>query len=181
MEWRTSESTWSRMQQPQKSSPRGAWPSHLRCSSAASSPFLPRDIRSLSFHLLRKILRRLHQICSSISCFTEQILSLDRSITNEHLCQVQHWFVQATKLKHQLTYEQRRDLKADVAAAKAEVKKIQENLGKLEEEARKAAEAAEEVQQELAAEVRRDPPLMKTTSPLKMLRPPQASTRTFCY
>lgn len=61
--------------------------------------------------------------------------------------------MQATKLKHQLTYEQRRDLKADVAAAKAEVKKIQENLEKLEDEARKAAEAAKEVEQELAAEV----------------------------
>ncbi len=65
--------------------------------------------------------------------------------------------VQATKLKHQLTYEQRRDLKADVAAAKAEVKKIQENLEKLEAEAQTAAEAAESVEQELAAEVRSDP------------------------
>ncbi|EIE20863.1 RecF/RecN/SMC protein [Coccomyxa subellipsoidea C-169] len=62
---------------------------------------------------------------------------------------------QATKLKHQLTYEQRRDLKADVAAAKAEVKKIQENLEKLEAEARTAAEAAESVEQELAAETAR--------------------------
>jgi septal ring factor EnvC (AmiA/AmiB activator) len=72
--------------------------------------------------------------------------------------------VQATKLKHQLTYEQRRDLKADVAAAKSEVKKIQENLEKLEDEARKAAEATKEVEQELAAEVPGIHPSSKDTA-----------------
>ncbi|BDA42403.1 Structural maintenance of chromosomes protein 1A [Coccomyxa sp. Obi] len=62
---------------------------------------------------------------------------------------------QATKLKHQLTYEQQRDLKADTDAAKKEVEKIQENLSKLEEEARAAAEAAKSDEQELAAEAAR--------------------------
>lgn len=62
-------------------------------------------------------------------------------------------YMQATKLKHQLTYEQQRDLKADADAAKKEVEKIQENLNKLEEEARAAAEAAKSDEQELASEV----------------------------
>lgn len=61
--------------------------------------------------------------------------------------------MQATKLKHQLTYEQQRDLRADADAAKKEVEKIQDNLSKLEEEARAAAEAAKADEQELAAEV----------------------------
>ena len=61
--------------------------------------------------------------------------------------------VQATKLKHQLTYEQQRDLKADADAANKEVQKIQENLSKLEQEAHVAAEAAKSDEQELAAEV----------------------------
>lgn len=60
---------------------------------------------------------------------------------------------QATKLKHQLSYEHRRDLAADVAVAKEELKKVADNLEQLEEQARAAAEAADSVEQELAAEV----------------------------
>jgi len=60
---------------------------------------------------------------------------------------------QATKLKHQLSYEHRRDLAADVAVAKEELKKVQDTLEQLEEQARAAAEAADSVEQELAAEV----------------------------
>jgi len=60
---------------------------------------------------------------------------------------------QATKLKHQLSYEQRKDLSAEVNAAKAEVIQVQETLHKLEAEAKAAAASAEALEKELATEV----------------------------
>ena len=63
-----------------------------------------------------------------------------------------HW-LQAAKLKHQLTYEQRRNLKKDVEAARADLKKIQDNLERLQAQADAAAEASAALEDELSAEV----------------------------
>lgn len=61
--------------------------------------------------------------------------------------------MQAAKLKHQLTYEQRRNLKKDVEAAQADLKKIQDNLERLQAQADAAAEASTALENELSAEV----------------------------
>jgi ppGpp synthetase/RelA/SpoT-type nucleotidyltranferase len=62
--------------------------------------------------------------------------------------------LQATKLKHQLAYEKRRDLKAEVTAAQQELQQIEQNLKELEEQTQAATAAAERAEQELAADVR---------------------------
>lgn len=60
---------------------------------------------------------------------------------------------QAAKLKHQLTYEQRRNLGQDVKSAEAELRKVQDNLQRLQGQADAAAEASAALEGELAAEV----------------------------
>lgn len=62
---------------------------------------------------------------------------------------------QASKLKHQLTYERKRDLQAEVTAAQTELQQIEQHLQQLEEQARTASAAAERIEQELAAQVGR--------------------------
>lgn len=62
-------------------------------------------------------------------------------------------FVQASKVKAQLDYEQRRDAKAAVKAAKAEAKRLAAALAKLEAEAAAASAVAAELEAELADEV----------------------------
>ena len=62
--------------------------------------------------------------------------------------------MQASRVKHQLDYEQRRDGKAAVKAAKAEAKRLAAALAKLEAEVAAANAAAAELEAELAAEVR---------------------------
>lgn len=61
--------------------------------------------------------------------------------------------MQASRVKHQLDYEQRRDGKAAVKAAKAEVKRLAAALAKLEAEVAAADAAAAELEAELSAEV----------------------------
>ncbi len=61
--------------------------------------------------------------------------------------------VQATKLKHQLTYEKKRNLKKDVEAAQADLKKVQDNLERLQTQADSAAKATAALEDELSAEV----------------------------
>lgn len=65
--------------------------------------------------------------------------------------------MQAAKLKHQLTYEQRRNLKKDMEAAQADLEKIQDNLERLQAQADAAAEASAALEDELSAEVRTAP------------------------
>ena len=65
--------------------------------------------------------------------------------------------VQAAKLKHQLTYEQRRNLQKDVEAAQADLEKIQDNLERLQAQADAAAEASAALEDTLSAEVRTAP------------------------
>lgn len=61
--------------------------------------------------------------------------------------------MQAQKLKHQLLYEQKRNLKADVEAAKAELQKVQDNLDRLQGQADTAAKNSAALEDELSAEV----------------------------
>ena len=61
--------------------------------------------------------------------------------------------MQAAKLKHQLSYEQRRNLKKDAEAAEADLKKLQDNLERLQSQADEAAQASAALEQELTAEV----------------------------
>ena len=60
---------------------------------------------------------------------------------------------QAAKLKHQLSYEQRRNLKKDAEAAEADLRKLQDNLERLQSQADEAAQASAALEQELSAEV----------------------------
>ena len=60
---------------------------------------------------------------------------------------------QAAKLKHQLSYEQRRNLQKDAEAAAADLRKLQDNLERLQSQADEAAQASAALEQELSAEV----------------------------
>ena len=61
--------------------------------------------------------------------------------------------MQAAKLKHQLSYEQRRNLKKDAEAAEADLRKLQDNLERLQSQADEAAQASAALEQDLSAEV----------------------------
>ena len=73
--------------------------------------------------------------------------------------------MQAAKLKHQLTYEQRRDLNRDVEAAQADLQKIQDNLERLQAQADAAAKASATLEGELSAEVDTLQPAVNTPTP----------------
>ena len=60
---------------------------------------------------------------------------------------------QAAKLKHQLSYEQRRNLQKDAEAAEVDLNKLQDNLKRLQSQADEAAQASAALEQELSAEV----------------------------
>ena len=68
--------------------------------------------------------------------------------------------MQAAKLKHQLSYEQRRNLKKYVEAAEAELEKIRDNLQRLQGQADAAAEASATLEADLSAEVSTHGPLL---------------------
>ncbi len=61
---------------------------------------------------------------------------------------------QATKLRHQLAYEQRRDMGAEADAAKKEAAGLQAALDRAQEQARAAADASKAVEAELAEQAR---------------------------
>jgi len=60
---------------------------------------------------------------------------------------------QASRLRNQLDYEQRRDARAAVKAARAEAKRLAGELAKLDKEAAAADAAAAQLSAELAVEV----------------------------
>jgi ATP-dependent Clp protease ATP-binding subunit ClpA len=64
---------------------------------------------------------------------------------------------QASRLRNQLDYEQRRDARAAVKAARAEAKRLAGELAKLDKEAAAADAAAAKLTEELVAEVRMPP------------------------